>query len=123
MAALEKRGATVTAIPIYRWALPEDVAPLHAAVKTLIDGGAQVAVFTNGAQVDHLFRIAAIDEAAASLRLACQKIVIASVGPVCTEVLEQFGLTPDLEASPPKMGSLIAQLAASARALLTNKNR
>jgi uroporphyrinogen-III synthase len=122
VAALERRGATVTSIPIYRWALPEDVAPLHAAVKTLIDGGAQVAVFTNGAQVDHLFRIAAIDEAADFLRAACQKIVIASVGPVCTEVLEQFSLTPDLEASPPKMGSLIAQLAASARALLTNKN-
>jgi uroporphyrinogen-III synthase len=49
-------------------------------------------------------------------------MVIASVGPVCTEVLEQFGLKPDIEPVHPKMGSLIAEVAARAGTLLSAKN-
>jgi uroporphyrinogen-III synthase len=120
---LESRGASVIAVPIYRWALPEDLAPLRAALQRINDGQADVALFTNGAQVDHLFRIAAYDKAEESLRVAFRKIVIASVGPVCTEVLEQFGLPPDIEAAPPKMGQLVAQAAESARAILIGKNQ
>ena len=33
IAALEQRGALVTSIPIYRWALPEDLAPLRGAIE------------------------------------------------------------------------------------------
>ena len=29
---LEARGARVTTVPVYRWALPEDLAPLRAAI-------------------------------------------------------------------------------------------
>ena len=123
VAELESRGAAVTAVPIYRWALPEDLAPLRSALQRITDGQAHVALFTNGAQVDHLFRMAAYDNGEESLRTALRKIVIASIGPVCTEVLEQFGLRPDLEASPPKMGSLVAQVAESARAILATKNQ
>jgi uroporphyrinogen-III synthase len=48
--------------------------------------------------------------------------VIGSVGPVCTEVLEQFELKPDIEPTHPKMGSLIAEVAASAHRLLAAKS-
>jgi hypothetical protein len=37
-------------------------------------------------------------------------------------VLQQFGLTPDIEPVHPKMGSLIAEVAARARAVLSTKN-
>jgi uroporphyrinogen-III synthase len=47
--------------------------------------------------------------------------VIASVGPVCTEVLEQFGLKPDIEPAHSKMGALIAEVAASAQSILSTK--
>jgi hypothetical protein len=36
-------------------------------------------------------------------------------------VLEQFGLKPDIEPVHPKMGALIAEVAASARAILSAK--
>jgi len=42
---------------------------------------------------------------------------------VCTEVLEQFGLKPDIEPTHPKMGSLIAEIAASAHEILADKRR
>ena len=71
-------------------------------------GDVDVALFTNGAQVDHLFAVGGYDQAAESLRLAFKRLVVASVGPVCTQVLEQFGIRPDIEPSHPKMGLLVA---------------
>jgi uroporphyrinogen-III synthase len=121
VAGLERRGAAVTAVPIYRWALPEDVAPLRAAIRRIIDGGVDVALFTNGAQADHLFRIAGEEKCDEALRKAFRNVAVGSVGPVCTEVLEQFGVKPDLEPSHPKMGSLIAEVAASAQTILSSK--
>jgi len=122
VAALKERGATVTTMPIYRWALPEDLAPLRAAISKILDGDVDVALFTNGAQVDHLFQVAGYDKADGSLRQAFKKIAVGSVGPVCTQVLLQFGLTPDIEPVHPKMGSLIAEVAARAREVLAKKS-
>ena len=121
VAELESRGATVTSIPIYRWALPEDLDPLRGAMQKILDGDVAVALFTNGAQVDHLFRVAAEDKCDELLRDSLRKLVIGSVGPVCTEGLRQFELKPDIEPAHPKMGSLIAEVAAGAPTLLNTK--
>jgi uroporphyrinogen-III synthase len=121
VAGLESRGATVVTVPIYRWALPEDLGPLRAAIQKILNGEVDVALFTNGAQVGHLFRIAAEEKSDERLRGALKNLVIGSVGPVCTEVLGQFDLKPDLEPAHPKMGSLIAEIAASARECLRRK--
>src|SRR5262245_44010440 len=122
VSALEKRGAVVQTISVYRWALPEDLGPLRGAIQKILTGEADVALFTNSAQVDHLFRVATDDKAAERQRRSCKNLVIASVGPVCTEALAQFGLKPDIEPVHPKMGALIAEVAASARTILSTKN-
>jgi uroporphyrinogen-III synthase len=119
IAALESLGAIVVSIPIYRWALPEDLAPLRQAIGNILRGDVDVALFTSGAQVEHLFEVA--EKAAESLLLAFKHVVVASVGPVCTQVLKQFGITPDIEPAHPKMGSLIAAVAASANDVLAAK--
>jgi uroporphyrinogen-III synthase len=121
--ALETRGATVSTIAIYRWELPNDLDPLRLAIEKITQGDADVVLFTNGAQVDHLFRIAAEMETVEKLRLALQRTVIGSVGPICTQVLEGFGIDPDIEPAHPKMGSLMAEVAASAQPLLEAKRR
>lgn len=121
VAALEQRGATVSAIPIYRWALPEDLAPLRGALDKILTGAVDVALFTNGAQIDHLLQVAAFDKTANGLRQAFKKIVVGSVGPVCSQVLRQFGIEPDIEPVHPKMGSLMAEIAARAREVLAKK--
>ncbi|MBM2806360.1 MAG: putative transcriptional regulator, partial [Deltaproteobacteria bacterium] len=100
-----------------------DLAPLRAAIGKILDESVDVALFTNGAQVDHLFQVAAYDRADDMLRQALNKIVVGSVGPVCTQVLQQYGLAPDIEPAHPKMGSLIAEVAARAREVLSTKNR
>ena len=76
-----------------------------------------IALFTNSAHVEHLFRAGDPE----SLRRGLARVVVASVGPVCTETLEAYGVPPDLEASPPKMGPLVAVVSARARELLTAK--
>ena len=121
VAALESRGASVTSIPIYRWALPEDTAPLRAAIAKIVNGEVDIVLFTNGAQADHLFRVAAESRQQEALKHACAKILVGSVGPVCTEVLRQFGLKPDLEPAHPKMGALMAEIAVSAPSILAKK--
>ena len=121
LSGLQDRGATVKTIAVYRWALPEDLTPLGEAIEKILRGGVDVALFTNGAQVEHLFRVAAYDKADAKLRLACNNLAIASVGPICTQVLDQYGLKPDVEPEHPKMGSLIAEVAASAHDVLAAK--
>jgi uroporphyrinogen-III synthase len=123
IAGLKQRGVIVTTIPIYRWALPEDMEPLRQGVQKILRGEVDVALFTNGAQVDHLFEIASRDTAGDSLRHAFTNIVVGSVGPVCTQVLEQFGVKPDIEPVHPKMGSLIAEVAASVQSILSTKRR
>lgn len=121
VAGLEQRGASVKTIAIYRWALPEDLGPLRNAIQRISRGTADVALFTNGAQVEHLFRLAKEENVDQKLRSGFNNLVIGSVGPICTEVLRRFGLKPDIEPAHPKMGSLIAEIAASAQRIAAAK--
>jgi uroporphyrinogen-III synthase len=116
-AALAERGLSALRVPVYRWAMPDDVGPLRAAVAALGRGALDVAVFTNSAQVEHLFRVGDAD----ALRAQLAHAVIASVGPVCSETLEAHGVRPDLEPTPPKMGPLVALVAEHAAAVLARK--
>jgi len=114
-------GAEVFSVPVYRWALPEDTAPLKSAAREIAAGRADVALFTNATQIDHLFKVAGDDGLDQSLRSALPQILIASIGPVCTEALQHFGLNADIEPEHPKMGHLIAAVANRARGLLAAK--
>ena len=122
VAALEQRGAIVTSIPIYRWALPEDLTPLRSAIDKILAGAVDVALFTNGAQVDHLVRVAGFDNRVDGLRQRLKQIAVGSVGPVCSEILRRFGIDPDIVPEHPKMGSLIAEVAARAHDVLMHKH-
>ena len=121
IAGLEARGAEVVRVPVYRWALPEDTAPLRSAVRKILDGQADIALFTNATQVDHLFQLAGEEKLEQPLRQAFDRVLVASVGPVCTEALKSFGLSADLEPDHPKMGHLVAALAGRGRTLLEAK--
>jgi uroporphyrinogen-III synthase len=118
---LEARGAKVLRVPVYRWALPEDIAPLRSAIRQVLAGQVDIALFTNATQVDHLFQIAREEKSDQSLRQAFARVLIASIGPICSEALEQFNLNADLEPEHPKMGHLISAVAQRGRSLLGRK--
>ncbi len=121
--ALARAGAQVTAVAVYKWALPEDTAPLRAALHALAEGRARIALFTSRSQVEHAFAVAAEERITAAVKSALHRGLIASIGPVCSEALRAEGLTPDLEPTHPKMGHLVKESALRATSILDAKDR
>jgi len=115
---LASRGLRSLAVPVYRWELPVDTTALRQGVAAILDGTAAIAVFTSAAQVEHAFRVASEP---AALRRAFTRVVVASIGPVCSEALDVHGVAVDLEADPPKLGPLVALIAKRAPALVAAK--
>ena len=115
---LREQGARVTPVPVYQWDLPEDKAPLRAAVNLIIARGIDVALFTTSVQVTHLFQIAEQIGKKDALKAGLENVVKASIGPTTSEVLRSYGLSIDLEASHPKMGFLVKEAAEQSEALL-----
>jgi uroporphyrinogen-III synthase len=118
---LEKRGARVTSVPVYRWALPEDLEPLRAAVSAVARGAVDVVIFTTTMQIVHLFQVAGMMQQEDAVRAALRRMVVASIGPTTSEELRQQQLTIDLEASHPKMGFLVREAAERSPDLLRTK--
>jgi uroporphyrinogen-III synthase len=113
---LEQRGAIVTTVPVYRWALPEDLGPLRRAIAAVCDGTIGTVLFTSAQQVVHLLKVAADEGREADLRAAlASRVVVGSIGPTTSERLRAVGLPVDIEPEHPKMGPLIAAVAAGWR--------
>lgn len=109
---LRDRGAEVVPIRVYRWALPEDTAPLAHGIEELIAGRIEVTAFTTAVQLDHLLEFAA--ERGEQVRDALRhSTVVASIGPTASEALTAAGIPVDIEASPPKLGPFANAIAAT----------
>ena len=109
-AALEARGATVHEIATYRWALPADTQPLVDLLQALERGRVDAVVFTSAVQMHNLYTMAQKLGSAAHLAGHLNRSIVASIGPVCSRTLRDYGVTPTLEASPPKLGPLLTAL-------------
>jgi uroporphyrinogen-III synthase len=108
---LRARGAEVTAVPVYQWALPEDVGPLEEAVRRLAAGAVDVALFTTSQQVVHLMEVAERLGSAADVQRGLERTAIGSIGPTTSEALREHGIEPVFEASHPKLGFLVKEAA------------
>lgn len=106
-AALEKMGADVLRVPVYRWSLPDNTIPLQEAVQKTIQGEFAALMFTSAQQVRHVLQIAEQLQASSDFLHAANKGFVASIGPTCSETLKQCDLKVSFEASPPKMGPFV----------------
>jgi len=121
LAGLAQRGALVTRVPVYEWALPDDTGPLRAAVSAIAGGEVDVSLFTTSVQVIHLLKIAAEMKQEEAVRFAFGRILVGSIGPVTSEELRTHGIPPDFEPSHPKMGFLVNEAAQQSAELLRQK--
>jgi len=112
-AALEARGATVHEIATYRWALPANTQPLVELLEALRHGRVDAVVFTSAVQMHNLHAVAQKAGNAEHLASHLNRSIVASIGPVCSRTLREYGVTPTLEANPPKLGPLMAALDAA----------
>lgn len=122
ISALKKKGAKVTSVPIYKWALPEDIEPLKAAIRAISDSKEDIALFTSSQQIYHLFEVAKKIGSLKKLKHGLKSTVIGSIGPTTSETLYRFNINPDYEPDSPKMGNLIREVARIG-AILVNKKR
>jgi uroporphyrinogen decarboxylase len=110
---LEHRGALVTRVAVYRWALPVDTRPLRRAIMELVVGRIDVVLFTSAQQVTHLLQVAARlgrdRDVVATLRGGA--VLVASIGPTTTEALRKYEIEPEVIPDHPKMGHLVAAVA------------
>ena len=122
-AGLAERGAIVTLVNVYHWALPENLAPLEQAIESIIRGDVHVLLVASSVQIRHLFEVAERMKKADLLHEALSGVVITSVGPLTSEELRGRGLSVDIECTHPKMGFLVQEAAERAPELLKTKRR
>lgn len=121
LAELSSRSCRLSKVPVYQWALPEDLQPLRESVLGLLNGVIDVVLFMTAVQVIHMFQVAEQMGVAEQLRGALQSAVVLSIGPTTSEELAHYGIQPDFEPSRPKMGFLVNEAAQYAGRLLEEK--
>ena len=118
--ALRAAGAQVTTVPVYRWTLPEDVAPAERLVEQIESGEVDAVTFTSAPAVAGLLEVS--DRAGrregmlAALRAG---VVPVAIGPVCAAPLERAGVAavlPD-RARLANLARAVAQEVPARRAL------
>lgn len=121
IAGLKERGAHVTSVPVYVWALPADTGPLRSAIAAITCNEIDVILFTTATQADHLLQIAGEMKQGDAVRRALSRMLVASIGPTTSERLRELGITPDLEPTHPKMGYLVMETAQRCAGILRQK--
>ncbi len=119
---LRERGAEVRPVPVYRWTLPDDLAPLKNLLQQIMDETVPVLLITNAVQVEHIIKVLEKDEKINQFRKALHRMMVASIGRVASERLRNFGFPVDLEPSHPKMGILVKEASQAVHTILAHKN-
>ncbi|HZR57892.1 MAG TPA: uroporphyrinogen-III synthase [Terriglobales bacterium] len=110
-AGLKERGAEVFPIRVYEWALPEDTTPLRNAITALIKNEIDVSLFTSSIQLRHLLQIAGEMQLREEVIQALNGSMVASIGPVTSKTLREYGIKVSMEPTHPKMGLLVKEAA------------
>jgi uroporphyrinogen-III synthase len=118
---LTRRGARVEQVPVYRWALPEDVEPLEAAIRGTIAGNFDMLLFTSAHQLECVLEVAGGLGQLDAWLAAAKRCVVGSIGPTASETIREHNLPVDVEATPTRMGQLVVQTLDAAPTILANK--
>ena len=115
---LEKLGAEILPVPIYKWALPDDTSLVEAAIETTIRGDFDVVLFTTAQHMVHVLQIAEQMGQKDAWLTAARKCVVASIGPTASERIVECGLPVDYQPEHPHMGHLVREALQAAPGLL-----
>lgn len=109
---LREQRADYEALTLYDWGLPNDTASVVDLIDRMDQGGIDALAFTSRPQVPNLIAIAAEAGREEALRASLGgPVAVASVGPVCTRKLQEFGIGVDVEPDHPHMGNLVMAVA------------
>lgn len=108
---LGARGARVLEIPLYEWALPNDLEPLIRLIHAVVARQVDVVAFTSSPQIRHLFAVADRLGLGGELAAALGEVPVAVVGPVCEAALNERGLHAQVQPAKGTMGALVHSIA------------
>ncbi len=91
VSALSARGAVVRELIVYEWQVPLDVAPLVAAIDSIIKGDVPILALTSQIQLRHLLFVAGPLRRAAA-RGPQQRGFVGAVGPTCAAACHEAGM-------------------------------
>ncbi len=121
VAGLEARGANVVSVKVYQWDFPEDTNPLRENIRSICQGEQDVLLLTSAHQAVNAIRMAQEMDCEPAFRQALDRMVVASIGPTTSEMLQHLQLPIDIEASPNKMGHLVQAAAEKSHRILKAK--
>jgi uroporphyrinogen-III synthase len=94
VSGLRQAGADVVTVPVYRWELPEDVAPVQRLIASVIAGGIDAVTFTSAPAVAGLLAVAEDDGVRDDLVTALrERATVVAVGPVTATPLDAAGIS------------------------------
>ena len=112
VAALRGAGADVLPVPVYRWALPDDLAPVHRLLRHVAEGTVAAVTFTAAPAVHNLFTVARDRQGEGELRTAFDgPVLCACIGPVCAAAAREEGVTAPFEPPRPRLVAFVDALA------------
>jgi uroporphyrinogen-III synthase len=112
VAGLRRHGAEVLTVPVYRWVLPEDVAPVRRLVETVIAGGIDAVTFTSAPAAASLLTVA--DDLGRQTELIDalrERVLAIAVGPVTAGPLDAVGV-PTCQPERARLGALAREVVA-----------
>jgi uroporphyrinogen-III synthase len=108
--ALHCAGAQVIEVPVYRWVLPEDLAPLDRLLGMVLDGGVDAVSFTSApAAASVLRRADELGMLEPLLRRLRREVLAACVGPVTAGPLVARDV-PTVQPERSRIGALVRSL-------------
>ncbi len=108
--ALRCAGAQVIEVPVYRWVLPEDLAPLDRLLAAALDGGLDAVSFTSApAAASVLSRADELGVLGSLLQRLRRDVLVACVGPVTAGPLVARDV-PTVQPERSRIGALVRTL-------------
>jgi uroporphyrinogen-III synthase len=108
--ALRCAGAQVIEVPVYRWVLPEDLAPLDRLLAAAMDGGLDAVSFTSApAAASMLSRADELGVLGPLLQRLRRDVLVACVGPVTAGPLVARDV-PTVQPERSRIGALVRTL-------------
>jgi uroporphyrinogen-III synthase len=112
VAGLRATGAEVLTVPVYRWVLPEDVAPVRKLVATTVAGGVDAVTFTSAPAAASLLTVAdELGQRAAMVAAFNDRVRAIVVGSVTAGPLDAAGI-PSWQPERARLGALAREVVA-----------
>lgn len=120
--ALRDAGAEVVAVPVYRWTMPQDTAPMDRLLEATVSGAVDSLSFTSAPAVASMLerarQLGMLDLLLDAVGAGTQgttggtggRVLVACVGPVTAGPLEALGV-PTVQPARARLGSLARHLA------------